>query len=234
MRRSILPMCNQASASLSRNVMGKPDHARDWSERAAIKHECRETGGAAVILQTVHRIDRGGPGSDTANMTPEQQERYAAEADRFLKVAKGMADLNWSKEDRDWLNARSLEQLGRTKEGLQELENENYYRDAPLLMDVRQSRRVGQDAADLRNRKQLEELSLATGNPIAAVRAKHDRIGAACKLRVRELDSEEFKGLENVLELCVGARMLLTKNEWTLAGLANGALGVIKGFVWPL
>ena len=68
----------------------------------------------AVILQTVHRIDRGGP--EMAAMPQEQREKYAAEADKFLRVARGMADLTWTKEDRDWLNERSLEMLGRTKE----------------------------------------------------------------------------------------------------------------------
>ena len=35
------------------------------------------------------------------------------------------------------------------------------------------------------------------------------------------------------MELCEGARVLLTDNLWVQAGLVNGALGVVKGFVWP-
>jgi hypothetical protein len=191
----------------------------------------RETGGAAVILRTVHRIDRNGP--ESANMTPEAQQQYAAEADKFLCVAKGLGNLTWTSEERDWLNERVIDKLARTEEGMKELEEEEFFQAAPLLMDVRVSRREGQDAADLRNRRELENVSLRTGNPVAAIRAKHDRKGAAQKLRAGELQSEEFKGLVNVLELCVGARVLLTVNLWTEAGLMNGALGWVKGFVWP-
>ena len=71
----------------------------------------RETGGAAVILRTVHRVDRGDP--ETDDLTPEQREKYAAEADRFLRVSTGLANLTWSEEDRDWLNERGLKKLER-------------------------------------------------------------------------------------------------------------------------
>ena len=33
--------------------------------------------------------------------------------------------------------------------------------------------------------------------------------------------------------MCVGARILLTQNIYVEAGLMNGALGVVKGFVFP-
>ena len=47
------------------------------------------------------------------------------------------------------------------------------------------------------------------------------------------MDADEFRGLPDSLKLCVGARVLLTKNEWVEAGLMNGAMGYVAGFVWP-
>ena len=46
------------------------------------------------------------------------------------------------------------------------------------------------------------------------------------------MEDDDF-GLAASLELCVGARVLLTRNLWVDAGLMNGALGCVKGFVWP-
>ena len=48
-----------------------------------------------------------------------------------------------------------------------------------------------------------------------------------------KMDSEEFRGMESELFMCEGARVLLTQNLWVEAGLMNGALGVLKGYMWP-
>ena len=61
----------------------------------------------------------------------------------------------------------------------------------------------------------------------------HNRPEQATELRPEHLDSEEFQGLEATLELCESARVLLTNNEWPEAGLMNGALGWVRGFMWP-
>ena len=47
------------------------------------------------------------------------------------------------------------------------------------------------------------------------------------------LDDDEFRHLSSVLHLCEGARVLLQRNEWVEAGLMNGAIGTVRGFVWP-
>ena len=39
--------------------------------------------------------------------------------------------------------------------------------------------------------------------------------------------------MPHILHLCDGVRVLLTHNEWVEAGLMNGALGYVRGFVWP-
>ena len=35
------------------------------------------------------------------------------------------------------------------------------------------------------------------------------------------------------METCEGARVLLTDNLWVEACLVNGAMGCVRGFVWP-
>ena len=38
---------------------------------------------------------------------------------------------------------------------------------------------------------------------------------------------------ESQLRLCEGARVMLTNNRWVTAGLVNGALGYVRGFMFP-
>ena len=48
-----------------------------------------------------------------------------------------------------------------------------------------------------------------------------------------KMEAADFRGIESELFMCEGARVLLTQNLWVEAGLMNGALGVVKGFVFP-
>ena len=50
---------------------------------------------------------------------------------------------------------------------------------------------------------------------------------------LQAMDAEDFNGLKGQLELIEGARVLLTANLWTEAGLMNGALGWCRGYIWP-
>ena len=47
------------------------------------------------------------------------------------------------------------------------------------------------------------------------------------------MDADDFQGLQNKLLMSEGARVLLTDNVWVEAGLMNGALGTLKGYMWP-
>ena len=61
--------------------------------------------------------------------------------------------------------------------------------------------------------------------PIATVKARHS--GGAHALSV-----DEMGGLEPVVYLAKGARVMLTMNIWTKVGLCNGALGTLMDFVY--
>ncbi len=106
---------------------------------------------------------------------------------------------------------------------------------APLLMDAKKQKTGsdGGDGADKMNGCELERMAKRTGEPIASFRVHHDKPDKETDLVVEDMDSEEFRGLAGALMLCVGARVLLTHNLWVAAGLMNGALGWVKGFLWP-
>lgn len=61
--------------------------------------------------------------------------------------------------------------------------------------------------------------------PIATIKARHSS-GA------QTLSSDEMGGLEPVIYLTKGARVMLTMNLWTKVGLCNGALGTVIDFVY--
>ena len=61
--------------------------------------------------------------------------------------------------------------------------------------------------------------------PIATIKARHS--GGA-----QTLSSDEMGGLEPVIYLAKGARVMLTMNIWTKVGLCNGALGTVLDFVY--
>ena len=106
---------------------------------------------------------------------------------------------------------------------------------APLLMDGRKDRLSGEKGAIRINQLKLNELSSRTGKPIVPLCAYHDKpkTKEAEKLRPDQMDADDFRGLEGELLMCEGARVLLTQNLWVEAGLMNGALGVLKGYMWP-
>lgn len=61
--------------------------------------------------------------------------------------------------------------------------------------------------------------------PIATIKARHS--GGA-----QTLSADEMGGLESVIYLTKGARVMLTINIWTKVGLCNGALGTVIDFVY--
>ena len=82
------------------------------------------------------------------------------------------------------------------------------------------------------NRQELFRQALRTSQPVLSSRAYHAWNSSDGHIAAENLPSDDFRGLEASLLLCVGARVLLTQNLWPESGLMNGAFGWLRGFVW--
>ncbi len=133
-----------------------------------------------------------------------------------------------TRADHAWLSRRNHNVLMSTEEGRREYDK---FKDAILLMDGRKRSAEGKDGADHVNAIEMRRLARDRKMPIAAWGALHYDYEEGSDPSV--IGAEEFSGLAAHMELCVGARVLLTDNLWVEAGLMNGALGTVKGFVWP-
>ena len=192
-----------------------------------------------ALLRRVHRITETRPG-----LSSEAQAEFKRDAGKFLEVTRGMADCAWTKQDHAWLERRNRSLLQQTPEGRAELRR---FDDAPLLMDGRKDRVTGEVGANTINRLKLEKLSADTQKPIAVLPAFHDKGEEEAppsrkkpRVAVQHQDvqpelmaSEDFRGIENEVCVCEGARVLLTQNLWPEAGLMNGAIGTVVGYMWP-
>ena len=79
------------------------------------------------------------------------------------------------------------------------------------------------------HKEKVAELNMtrlkSLGQPIAVIKARHS-IGA------QKLSADDMGGLEPIVYLSKGAKVMLTINLWTDVGLCNGALGTVLDFVY--
>ena len=179
-----------------------------------------------VLLRTVHRVDYG----DARDGSGVDWSQYAADADKFLDVTLKMASCTWTLQEHAWLAKRNRSTLFATHVGREELVA---FEEAPLLMDTRRKKANGDDGADQINEKELEKVALKTRKAIIAIRSYHAKLAKEHHLKPELTEGDDFRGLLAELRLCEGARVLLIHNVWVEAGLMNGALGIVRGFVWP-
>ena len=101
--------------------------------------------------------------------------------------------------------------MQQTPEGREELRK---FDGAPLLMDGRVDRVTGEVGANRINALRLERLSAETRKPIVALRAYHDKpkTDEGRRMNPEKMDKDDFRGVEQELLLCEGARVLLTQN----------------------
>ena len=184
-----------------------------------LRDECEDV----VILRGMHRRDDGKHISDEV-----ERKKYCEEADEFVRVCRRMADCEWTRQEHAWLSQRNKSVLMSTEEGRKEYDA---LKDGILLMDGQKRNAEGKDGAQQLNARELRVLAQKRKVPIASWSALHT--GYEKKSDPSLIGDDEFGGLQSRVELCQGARVLLTSNLWVEAGLVNGAMGTVRGFVWP-
>jgi len=83
-------------------------------------------------------------------------------------------------------------------------------------------------AANEYNAKTLQSL----GQSIVRIDAINSGPTKAIAAKMKALPSDECRGLRNEIFLCTGAKVSLTTNLWTEAGLANGQTGIVRDVVY--
>ena len=161
-------------------------------------------------------------------------DTYCREADRFVAATRALADCQLTRADYDWLCERNRSRLMMDKAGNKEV-SDRFEGNAPalLLMDGKVRNAAGDDGADHANWYQLRRAAHRMQKPIAAIGVTHQKVSSDPNLIAEMLDAAEFRNLSSCFESCVGTRVLLIQNLWVAAGLMNGALGWVQGYVWP-
>ena len=108
------------------------------------------------------------------------------------------------------------QQLSTRLSAFQSADELQRFADSPRLV-------ASHDAEQDVNRSKLREL----GRPCCNIKAVHQ------PARARNKSAQDANGLEPVIRLCDGAKVMLRSNLWVSAGLTNGTLGTVTGVLYP-
>ena len=159
----------------------------------------------------------------------EQMDVFVDDLNRFREVTERLAELTITRDDIAWLSRRNRSRLS--------AEERRLYDDAVLLMDTRKQRvergseATQHDGADYKNLEELYKLAARKGVPVVRFGSHHKKREGEETMKAELMEDDDF-GLAAVLQLCVGARVILTRNMWIGAGLVNGSMGTVVNFVW--
>jgi ATP-dependent DNA helicase PIF1 len=76
------------------------------------------------------------------------------------------------------------------------------------------------------NMNKLIQLSENTGEAICTINAVHNNKTAS------KLTSDHYQNLENTIQICRGARVMVTANLWVDRGIMNGAFGTVRHIIY--
>ena len=178
-----------------------------------------------VLLEQRHRL----VDPEKENIAEGQKEAFVDDLTRFREVCERLAELTITREDIAWLSRRNRSRLS--------AEERRLFDEAVLLMDTRKQRveRGGEvtqlDGADYKNLEELYKLAARKGVPIVRFGSHHKKREGEETMKAELMEDDDF-GLAAELQMCVGARVILTRNMWIGAGLVNGSMGTVRHFVW--
>ena len=169
-----------------------------------------------IVLTTCHRLK-------TID-EPKSKEEHAHNdrADMFLQILHRLRDLKWTFQDYFWLCKRKKSNLSLT-----EILS---FDDAPRIMDFRKATDQNpEDNCDHHNRVKLRKFAREHNVPILRFDAVH--LGTDQKDGLN-LHDERFYQLPKTLELCRGAKIVVTMNLAVEHGIMNGTQGHIVDFIY--